>query len=464
MHSMESKNLIPNPPREPDVREVAGKSQLSRWLVILSFLILAFVQVVIVLKTESWRTGDSEHYIILAKTILNGQPYGAGRGSDFEPDILRMPGYPALIAVTGYLFGLKDVNIIIIQSILCLASVYLTWRVTSSAFGAVAGYVFLGLAVIYLAPQAMATLIMSEVPALFFVSLIYYLLLKPTTWRLVLIGFLAAIATYMRPYIILLSPTIALACLIQQRRLSWRPVAVLFATALPLLPWAVRNHSVTGKFSPLPNYSSLQFYEATVECKASVAALMQYTMQGVMPEQFKTTGIADQMARINRELSVPTDSALLWYYSVPGPYRGVSRKLMADRLLLSAAISNVNEQPTSFVMSRLFYFMPRLWFTGVFPEGLPSAVKQGLYWEGVLMLALGVVGVLLFARRIDSYSSLVALSAVGAILYASFSLCWMCVQARFTIPFRLLLVMFAANSIAVLIDQCRRQQARGRPL
>jgi hypothetical protein len=66
---------------------------------------------------------------------------------------------------------------------------------------------------------------------------------------------------------------------------------------------------------------------------------------------------------------------------------------------------------------------------------------------GLLVLLLGICGGVLALRHEPGPSRLILFAAVGALLYFTFTLCWLHTEARYTIPVRLFLLVFAAYAL-----------------
>ncbi|MGH8598564.1 MAG: hypothetical protein ACREXT_18070, partial [Gammaproteobacteria bacterium] len=92
--------------------------------------------------------------------------------------------------------------------------------------------------------------------------------------------------------------------------------------------------------------------------------------------------------------------------------------------------------------------MARMWFSANLPDRLPIMVKGLLVAVGITVLIFGVTGIVLVLRRDDSSRKLFVFAALGMFSYFTLTLCWLHTEARYTLPARLLLLVFASHAIA----------------
>ncbi len=205
--------------------------------------------------------GDASGYLDLANDLLNVDDY-----SLYDPPrrVLRMPGFPALLAGSFAVFGPSRLAARIVLAAvgtLGCGLVYLLGVRLFSKDVALGGAAltavlptFIGFTPLFLSETPFAvTLVASLIPA---VSLLEGLRNRTdspgrTLWLAGLSGVLIGVACYMRPSWLLWSPVLGGLVFIagRLRSITWPAVAVLgLATFLTLLPWALRNQRVTGHF------------------------------------------------------------------------------------------------------------------------------------------------------------------------------------------------------------------------
>jgi 4-amino-4-deoxy-L-arabinose transferase-like glycosyltransferase len=206
--------------------------------------------------------GDADGYWRLAQQIANGENYAIYTPPRF---VLRMPGFPAVLAVSILAFGprLFAARLLLagVGTLACWLTAVLGRRLFDARTGLLAG------AATALAP----TLIVFSVEPLsetaFAATLLWGLLSAHQTFqllespalswrRLVLVSLLAGIAiaagVYMRPSWILAGPIAAglLVALSARRGPALLAGGLLVAgMVLALLPWGIRNHLVAGHFT-----------------------------------------------------------------------------------------------------------------------------------------------------------------------------------------------------------------------
>src|SRR4051794_29847598 len=79
-------------------------------------------------RNSPWLAGDSVRYLDLSKSILQGH-FGLTHKGAFDPEAWRGPGYPAFLAFASVIFGKSQLAIIILQHVLTLSSIFLTYQV-----------------------------------------------------------------------------------------------------------------------------------------------------------------------------------------------------------------------------------------------------------------------------------------------------------------------------------------------
>ena len=209
--------------------------------------------------------GDADGYWQLAHQIVEGQPYQI-----YTPprQVLRMPGFPLILAVSIRLFGdsLLAARLVLatIGAFGCVGIYQLGVRLIGQRVGMIAGGlaavspVFVGFSAIELTETAFA------------VSLVWGLLPlapwgragnglgdpDPVGARRVIgagvaAGVLAGVACYLRPSWLLFPPCLVVWLWLLRRTTSRFLLAVITVMCMvgSLLPWGLRNQRVTGHFT-----------------------------------------------------------------------------------------------------------------------------------------------------------------------------------------------------------------------
>ena len=213
-----------------------------------------------VLKQLDLISGDAEGYWTLAERIIQGQPY-----SIYDPPrkVLRMPGFPALIAVPR-LCGAGPLGVRIMLACVGTGCCWFVYRwgreLTDDATARLAALIaavsptLAGFSVMFLSETAFAAAMLIS---LWIGS---HLLQRLSNAQSVMgtalaTGIAIGMACYFRPSWLLAAPIVSVACLVVGygktigRLSAWlAAVAVIFGTFIALAPWGWRNQRETGHF------------------------------------------------------------------------------------------------------------------------------------------------------------------------------------------------------------------------
>lgn len=191
--------------------------------------------------------GDNFEYLNLAKAMLNGQGYAFPYSANPIPTSWFPPGYPSILALFMFFAGNAIILFKVINGIFFLGAVLLLYSIikkitNNSSFSLVVCILLL----LNCGLLRFSTIIMSEMPYLFFTALTLYYIMQPEEdvpfWkskRFYLIVLFAVSSFYIRSIGIVLAGAIALHWFLQRK---WK-MAVGFLTgfALLYLPWIIRN-------------------------------------------------------------------------------------------------------------------------------------------------------------------------------------------------------------------------------
>jgi hypothetical protein len=246
-------------------------------------------------------SGDTKFYEELARNWLYHGVYGLFVRGQLSPVNMRMPGYPAFLAVIYSVVGRSDKAVMIVQAILDLGTCVLAAAIAASLAPAskrrLAATVALWMAALCPFTANYSAIVLTEVLATFLTTLallfIVRLLSDPSTdialhsldrravlsgaARWLVCGLLIGIGTLVRPEAPLILVAAAFALNLRWWRradwsklalsVSWMIVGLLFALA----PWAARNALTLGRIEFLaPRYAETKgdyiprgFYEWT---------------------------------------------------------------------------------------------------------------------------------------------------------------------------------------------------------
>ena len=218
--------------------------------------------------------GDANGYWELAQKLARGEEF-----SIYAPPryVLRMPGFPALLAVFIRLFG--DSLFTARLGLACVATlvVWLVIRLGTTLYdrrtGLIAGAfaalspAMAGFGVDFLSETAFAACMVANLWAM----AIYLRRARSESWSLLRhaawglgIGILLALACYMRPSWLLAGPIFAGAIVLLRRPVVSSGVSgamVLAGCFLALHPWAARNQRITGHYIPTTLWMGPSLYD-----------------------------------------------------------------------------------------------------------------------------------------------------------------------------------------------------------
>jgi 4-amino-4-deoxy-L-arabinose transferase-like glycosyltransferase len=220
---------------------------------------------------------DTQHYVVIAKNIVEGNGYSRFVDAPFEPDALRPPLLPLYFIPFIYFGGVHAVGyaIIVLNSVLALwpVIVYMLAR----QYMTVRSAAFVGWLCV-VEPLFIYRSHIAEPDALFVVLFSAALLLTVKFWRIqtprYIIGaaFLLGLAILAKPVGIYASLAIGVATVgygwwsAWSWRTGWRSVVMAGLLCICMVaPWMIRNHSVFGiwGFSSITGYNFYQYYTAS---------------------------------------------------------------------------------------------------------------------------------------------------------------------------------------------------------
>ncbi|QDT52170.1 hypothetical protein Pan44_01790 [Caulifigura coniformis] len=205
--------------------------------------------------------GDAAGYWHLADNLAEGREY-----ADYTPPrrVMRMPGFPAVLALSFVTFGKSPLAARLLLSAVAALGCWLVYLLGRRLFDVRTALLAAAITAVLPTFVAFSPLFLSE--TVFAVTLVASLIpaasllkglgdQKASSGKLLcqagICGALISLACYMRPSWLLWAPFVALCAIVagRARPITWGVAAVLGATTfLTLLPWAVRNQRVTGHF------------------------------------------------------------------------------------------------------------------------------------------------------------------------------------------------------------------------
>lgn len=442
------------------IRSVLPSERSRNWLLIANALVA-----VLVIHVFRAPHGDLGDYLPLADGILHGEYSAWYRLPVDVPDTFRNPGYPLLLAAIKCI-GTDLRWVQGVQVVLYLLSVGAMLRVLGRLGGPMASNLFL----LFLLPSInilyFSMGILPEIPTLFFISLFLWgdVLMNEGWRRHVFMALCVGAAFQCRSTWLLFPIARVLAELLVLRRTFNRKGALLFlavfgATLMPFGLWNLRHHGV--------------FKVTSLEGGAGVMHLgwwagkipghqeWWYWGNFFSPEPISfTDDVPGNIAAFDAECRT-MDSMLRPYLTavdtlmLNAPKAVISVRtyntrytLERERILKDMTWRHVKEEP-GYTLEWKAYSAARIWFTGLNMDRFRKASAMGKIAElypfavtfSIFLLALVVVPLTLLRHR-DLVRRLLPLWSV--LLYTAVIHIPFAIQARYTIPARLVLLAMIA--------------------
>jgi 4-amino-4-deoxy-L-arabinose transferase-like glycosyltransferase len=282
--------------------------------------------------------GDASGYWELAHKIVRGESY-----SIYTPprQVLRMPGFPALLAISIQFFGDNLFAARILLALVATAAVGLVAGLGRTLFGERTGLIAAGLAaaspplivfgVEVLTETAFAATMLLNLWAM----AVYLRRLQKTelewlahaAWGLI-IGGTTALACYMRPSWLLAAPIFAAAivALVRPRaRTAVAAVMTLLGCVAALHPWAARNHRVTGHYVQTTLWMGASLYDGLNPSATGDSEMSFYDRDNLLATMSEYEvdrwyrAAAWKFARENPGQTVELAAEKFWRYWKPWP-------------------------------------------------------------------------------------------------------------------------------------------------
>jgi hypothetical protein len=241
--------------RWPATRGAARGAALVSLLIGLFF---AFVR-----APHPWGWEGIDQYHDLAQALARGEPFGT----------TDVPwGYAYFVAAFYRLFGPHAWVPVLAQVVVNAAIPLLLYRLVAPLAGTRTAAVAAWLAAVFSFNTIYASTLASDsiCTALFLAALVVFARgHRRTRWiDFAASGLLFGLVPQFRPNLILLPPLIALAYLLfvdRSRRAAARMATMLILMAAALLPWTVRNFTLTGRLLPTSTHGGVQLWYGTLQ-------------------------------------------------------------------------------------------------------------------------------------------------------------------------------------------------------
>ncbi|MEZ2345713.1 ArnT family glycosyltransferase [Terriglobus sp. RCC_193] len=238
---------------------------LAGFLLVCGFLLRFYF-----LQKHAFFAADSVLYQDIALNWLHHHIYGLTESGQIRPTLIRLPGYPAILAALSWLFDRflhaapgtlhSFLPVLWLQIAADLATCCVVAITARKIGGQTCGLAALALACLCPFTANYAVVPLTETFTLFFLALAFYLLQlwladRRTRW-IIPLAFALSCSVLLRPDQGLLAVAILPVLLIAGKHGTLRQrlqpaILCLALTALPFAPWTIRNYRVFHVFQPI---------------------------------------------------------------------------------------------------------------------------------------------------------------------------------------------------------------------
>jgi 4-amino-4-deoxy-L-arabinose transferase-like glycosyltransferase len=437
----------------PTYRGGGARAYDRRWWIL---ALVVAIEAVVVLAVVGYGRhsvlgGDGPEYQRYATNIADHFAYSNAAESPFHASVFRTPGYPVFLAafhliVPGSLLLVRLAQFALIALaavLLCRVARFVTTPGRAFAAGLICA-TFLPL--VWLAAfhltEALSTFLTVAV------VLLIYLAMDPSEGRsalgiYALLGITTAVLSLVRPEDGLVLVPIAIGLMLSQRRLARRDrfaklAVLLLAFVVVMAPWMIRNAIVANQFIPLGENSGQSLYISAEQYGGRVS-------YDLPPEEFRRLyGPNGDISRITGQAS-----------PFASPLGGANVEVASDDKLRTAARHAFEDLGIGQIVRDLPSRVVHLWGTADFPppnRGYTTAIHRLAVAQWALILALAAVGLVIAIGAIGTRIwPLLLFPAYTTLVHLVFN-----VEARFTIPARPFLFVFAGIAVVSIGDRIRR--------
>lgn len=431
------------------------------------------------LRQHGFLAGDSYLYQDIALNWLHEHVYGLSTDGAPRPTLIRLPGYPAILAACDWLFGrwqqadegtLPSFRAVLyLQVAADLLTCLLAAAIVRRMLGARAALLTLALGCLCPFTANYTAVPLTETFTLTFLSLAFFAvqrwLCQPSAKWLAVLAAALACGVLLRPdQGLLLVAILPLLAMPQQESLAGRlraPVLCVVLAALPFVPWTLRNYRTFHVFQPLssrlaidPGESAPQGFQAwyrtwAVDFSSTEDAYWKYPEEtvelGDLPARaFASAAQRDQVAALLQQTATlhRLNGDVEQRFAALARERTAARPVRTRLLLPLARLTNMLLHPRV----EMLPVAERWWQYRQHPRQTLFAWGYGMW--GFAYMAMGAVGVyrLLRLRGLPRHSHALLASMLAFIgLRCLLLLTLDNAEQRYTLEFFPLLFVFAGG-------------------
>lgn len=432
---------------------------------------------------------DADHYLSMAKSFNFGRYSSWYFLDEYYPETLRTPLYPLflnlLLKFSDSLFFIKAA-----QYVLYLFSLYFVSKTLFhlSNKNIITLNIFLILTSINIQIPFYTGFISAETFSIFFTSLfIYLLVLFPLNYNIALIiGVVSAANVLSRPAFILFPILIAIIFILFDR--SKLKMVVLFVATyiLLLIPFGYWNYINHGKFKvtsleggaglahmsvwgyKLPKgYQDKNYWIGNIMNVHDATNPFHFT-----DEEYEKNRLdyEEEWEEINKELDKTLSKKDKFYHELMiskkdsvsfSPLHSSGYTILREKLLWKYTLINIKKDPVFYLKTRL-YNMCRFYFTGInlkdfsYRNSAPILGKFNLYYPflvSFVFIFLGLILSIIFILKRRLFNNINVLLILLLCFYQGFIHIAFSVQARYTVPVHLLILLLLSIYLSYKIEK-----------
>lgn len=241
-------------------------------IILLSLMIkIAIFMRIMSVDQSLFLTLDASDYIRLAESITETNTFSISAQDFGFPETIRTPGYPIFIAGVFTLSGCNIIPVIILQILLSLATILMTYVIGLELQGKTTGLLSAALVAMDVLSADYTNRVMAETLFTLLIILLIWLSVKfvksrGTAVLALTIGLLTAVATHIRPVNYYLVILLFLFFTIIGIMKHWNWSKIVISSLLLFLPsiilvggWQMRNYRLTGN-GEFSHISSVNIY------------------------------------------------------------------------------------------------------------------------------------------------------------------------------------------------------------
>lgn len=254
---------------------------LNKKTVFIILLIIISIEAIVLLNLTrdlGVLGGDAQEYDNLAVNLLSKGAFSSQTDVPFEPTVNRSIGYPLFLASIYSVTEHSIVAVRFVQFVLFLFSCYLIFLLAERFVGKNSAFYSAVLCAIYLPLVFFCLHGLTEILSTFLVILSVFLVSKieeGKTNLAILLGLVLGCLTQVRPNFLLFSGLLLLAVFISGKIVFNKKIiaaiAITIGLILCIVPWTLRNMTVSGEFLPIAAGKGFSLYVSAQQYQGEVS-------------------------------------------------------------------------------------------------------------------------------------------------------------------------------------------------